>query len=116
MYFTKDFLIIHLIGTSLFLLPASTVLADNQSNYRFTVQSSQPNEIDTMNYIEIQLRAILATNPILNHYNIKSSVSNKKAYLTGKVRTENEKQLAENIAIHIPGVITVKNHLSIEKI
>jgi hyperosmotically inducible periplasmic protein len=112
----KDFLIINLIGTCLFLLNTSNVLADNQpTSHRFIVQSSQSDEITPMHCAEIQIRAILATNPVLGRYNIKAYVSNNRAHLTGQVRNEDERQLAESIAKSIPDINEVKNNITVNK-
>jgi osmotically-inducible protein OsmY len=116
MYSAKNFLLINFAGLCSSLLLTSNTLANQQQPpQRFVVQSSKWSETSTSHYAEIQLRAVLATNPVLSHYNINASISKEKARLSGQVRSENEKELAEIIAKSIPSIKEVKNNITVNK-
>ena len=60
-------------------------------------------------------KVALDMNPYLRYHDILVNEENGEIYLNGNVYTPFEKQEAENVAAKIPGVVAVKNNLSIKQ-
>ena len=118
-----------LIGLSaiLFTLPA---LAGDQTKYDANKktadqywsefkQDSEQTWKDTKSafrdgWVEGKLETALVLNEHLNPFKIDIHVDGSEAFLSGVVSSDVEKELAENIALGINGIDTVKNNLEVK--
>jgi hyperosmotically inducible periplasmic protein len=66
-------------------------------------------------WIESKLETALILNKHLNPFKIDIGVDNNIATLEGEVNTDIDKELAENIALGIEGIDSVKNNLKVVK-
>ena len=64
--------------------------------------------------IESRIKSTLATDPIVDLYNIDVMVINGKVRLNGRVNYRAERQRAENIVSRQPGVINVNNKIIVD--
>src|SRR5690606_30297666 len=64
-------------------------------------------------WIDGKLEASYLINSELNNFDIITQVENGNVVLTGKVRSETEKQLAGEIAQNLEGVVGVDNQLTV---
>lgn len=65
-------------------------------------------------WLEGKLETALLVNRHLNNFTIDSEVSNGKATLTGSVESKIDRELAEQVALSIDGIVDVDNQLQIE--
>jgi osmotically-inducible protein OsmY len=64
--------------------------------------------------MQIQLKAALAWDPLLDSSTIDVAVINRTAYLSGAVDSSFQKAEAQDVASRIKGVALVRNHLKVE--
>jgi hyperosmotically inducible periplasmic protein len=96
----------------LFALTTSPSLANEQQPKSLMTKSAKWDNSDQ--YMEVQLRTIFATNPVLSKYNLKTSYSDHKVTIEGKVKNADEKELALNIAKAFYAVKEVKDKIIID--
>lgn len=66
-------------------------------------------------WIESKLETALVLNKHLNPFEIDIRVDNDMATLEGEVNSDIEKELAENIALGVEGIDSVKNNITVNK-
>lgn len=66
-------------------------------------------------WLEGKLETSLLVNRHLNNFTIESEVKNDKATLSGTVESEIDRELAEQVALSIDGIVKVDNQLTIDK-
>lgn len=65
-------------------------------------------------WLEGKLETALLVNRHLNNFTIDNEVRNGKATLTGSVESKIDRELAEQVALSIDGIVDVDNQLQIE--
>ncbi len=66
-------------------------------------------------WIDGKAEAVLLMNTNLNNFDINTDVKNGKVILTGKVNSELDKELAEELILSLDGVSAVDNKLTVVK-
>lgn len=66
-------------------------------------------------WIDTRLETVYLFNPHLNNFSIKTDVDGGAVLLTGTVRSEIDKDLAEEIAKSLKGVTSVESHLVVRE-
>jgi osmotically-inducible protein OsmY len=66
-------------------------------------------------WIDGKAETVLLMNTDLNNFDINTDVTNGKVVLTGKVDSEVEKELAEELVLSLDGVMDVENSLTVVK-
>lgn len=80
---------------------------DSKQNWKDTKEAFKDG------WIESKLETALILNEHLDALDIDISVDNNVASLSGEVNTDIEKELAENIALGIEGIDSVKNNIKV---
>ena len=66
-------------------------------------------------WIDGKAETVLLMNTDLNNFDINTDVTNGKVVLTGKVDSDVEKELAEELVLSLDGVMDVENSLTVVK-
>merc|ERR1712125_40585 len=66
-------------------------------------------------WIDGKAETVLLMNTNLNNFDINTDVKNGKVVLTGKVKSELDKELAEELVLSLDGVTDVENKLTVVK-
>lgn len=66
-------------------------------------------------WLDGKVESAMLFNNHLNNFDIDTEVRNNTVYLSGVVKTDADKDLAETVAENIEGVISVKNNLKVNK-
>ncbi|KPH65119.1 transporter [Pseudoalteromonas porphyrae] len=66
-------------------------------------------------WIDGKAETVLLMNTNLNNFDINTDVKNGKVVLTGKVESELDKELAEELVLSLDGVLGVNNELTVVK-
>merc|ERR1711879_128526 len=66
-------------------------------------------------WIDGKAETVLLMNTNLNNFDINTDVKNGKVVLTGKVNSDLDKELAEELVISLDGVSDVENNLTVVK-
>merc|ERR1712071_513945 len=66
-------------------------------------------------WIDGKAETVLLMNTNLNNFDINTDVKNGKVVLTGKVDSELDKELAEELVLSLDGVSDVENNLTVVK-
>ena len=66
-------------------------------------------------WIDGKAETVLLMNTNLNNFDINTDVTNGKVVLTGKVDSELDKELAEELVLSLDGVSSVDNKLTVVK-
>ncbi|MEI8704784.1 BON domain-containing protein [Pseudoalteromonas sp. B62] len=83
-----------------------------------TAMSAQANSWENESkdaWIDGKAETVLLMNTNLNNFDINTDVKNGKVVLTGKVDSEIEKELAEELVLSLDGVSDVENSLTVVK-
>lgn len=91
-------------------LPA---LAENPESNSDRYTMSEPELRNA--WLEGKLETALLVNRNLNNFSIDNEVRNGKATLTGSVKSEIDRELAEQVAYSIEGITDVDNQVQVEK-
>ncbi len=83
-----------------------------------TAMSAQANSWENESkdaWIDGKAETVLLMNTNLNNFDINTDVKNGKVVLTGKVNSELDKELAEELVLSLDGVTDVENSLTVVK-